>query len=98
MVLETIETMATRTAPTEVLDVTGWDPDDHHVLECATAAQFEFVVTTICRHWVASAGAPSSRRLRFYRRRACAVGAAGIPLLISTGPATLAGAVQVTDE
>jgi putative PIN family toxin of toxin-antitoxin system len=44
-VVETIETMATPTTAREVLDVVERDPDDNRVLECATAAQSEFVVT-----------------------------------------------------
>jgi putative PIN family toxin of toxin-antitoxin system len=45
MVVEAIEAMATPTTPTERLDVIERDPDDNQVLECATAAQSEFVVT-----------------------------------------------------
>lgn len=44
-VVETIEMMATPTATTELLDVVERDPDDNRVLECATAAHSEFVVT-----------------------------------------------------
>jgi uncharacterized protein len=44
-VVETMETMATPTTTTEVLDVVERDPDDNRVLECATAALSEFVVT-----------------------------------------------------
>lgn len=39
--------MATRTTPTTVLDIIERDPDDNRVLECATAAQCEFVVTCV---------------------------------------------------
>lgn len=44
-VVETMETMATPTTTTEVFDVVERDPDDNRVLECATAARSEFVVT-----------------------------------------------------
>lgn len=44
-VVATIEATAAATAPTEVLDVVDRDPDDNRVLECATAAQSEFIVT-----------------------------------------------------
>lgn len=45
VVVEAIETMATPTTPMEMLDVVERDRDDNRVLECATAAQSEFVVT-----------------------------------------------------
>jgi putative PIN family toxin of toxin-antitoxin system len=45
MVVESIEAMTTRATPTEVLHAIERDPDDNRVLECATAAQSEFVVT-----------------------------------------------------
>lgn len=39
--------MATRTTPTTGLEIIERDPDDNRVLECATAAQCEFVVTCV---------------------------------------------------
>lgn len=47
MAIEAILTMATRTTPTTVLDIIERDPDDNRVLECATAAQCEVVVTGV---------------------------------------------------
>ena len=43
--VETIGTMTERTTPTETLEIVKTDPDDNRVVECATAAGSEFIVS-----------------------------------------------------
>lgn len=43
--VETIGAMTDRTAPTDTLEIVTTDPDDNRVVECATAAGSEFIVS-----------------------------------------------------
>jgi putative PIN family toxin of toxin-antitoxin system len=43
--VETIGSITERTAPTETIEIVKTDPDDNRVVECATAAGSEFIVS-----------------------------------------------------